>query len=122
MKPRAAWPVLVKKAQERCEQVLRDLLALYVQAHAAPLPLFANASRKYAERLRGAEAGDDAWRAARTAFGERSSDPQSGRDLPDPYVEQLYGDFDQVLALGQAAFDDAARRLFGPLLEARSST
>jgi exodeoxyribonuclease V gamma subunit len=102
-----------------CERALRDMLALYVRAHAAPLPLFAHASRAYAEKLKDGASQEVAWKAARSAFGERTSQPGTA-DVPEPYVEQVFGDFDQLMALSQESFQDAAERLYEPMLQARS--
>ncbi|HTU61114.1 MAG TPA: hypothetical protein VMF89_21820, partial [Polyangiales bacterium] len=102
-----------------CVATMRELLELYVEAYQRPLPLFAHASLCYAEKLR--KGGDEqaALRAARYEYGDRSGRPGLGKDLPDPYVEQLFGDFDQMVGLVGEGFGMTTMRLYGPLLQAR---
>ena len=91
-------------------------------ASTAPLPLFAHASRKYVEhQLKGADA-EVSLRQARNVFGEPAASSKGGTDLPDPYIEQLFGDFDQMIAQVGGAFAQAALRLYGPMLEAVQQT
>jgi exodeoxyribonuclease V gamma subunit len=102
---------------QECVATLRELLALYVEASAAPLPLFSHASFSYADKVGDGE--EAAMRAARTAYGDRGSVIGGQKDLPDPYVEQLFGDFDQMLCLAHTSFAAVAQRLYSPLLRAR---
>ena len=102
-----------------CTGILRELLELYVEASQGPLPVFAHASRCYAEKL--AKGGDAqaALRSARHEYGDRSASRDRNTDLPDPYIEQLFGDFDQMYSLAGGAFAAASLRLYAPLLRAR---
>jgi len=102
-----------------CVATMRELLELYVEAYQRPLPLFAHASLSYAEKLR--KGGDEqaALRAARYEYGDRNGRPGLKKDLPDAYVEQLFGDFDQMHALVGSGFGATTMRLYGPLLQAR---
>jgi exodeoxyribonuclease V gamma subunit len=100
-----------------CVATLRELLELYVEANAEPLPLFAHASLGFAEKDGDGE--EAALRAARAQFGDGRSEAGRQKDLPDPYIEQLFGDFDHMLSLSRARFVHAARRLYAPLLRAR---
>lgn len=102
-----------------CTETLRDLLALYVEASVQPLPVFAHASLGYAQKIHKGEPEEAALRSARSNYGARHSQPGQQNDLPDPYVEQLFGDFDQMLSLAGPGFVAATMRLYGPLLRAR---
>lgn len=101
---------------------LRELLGLYVQAVSEPLPLFTSSSRKYAEALAQGQSSDQALSAARRAFGDEyqaSRDESHSLDYLDAYAVQLFGSFDQMLALAGARFADCALRLYQPLMAAR---
>jgi len=102
-----------------CVATMRELLELYVEANQRPLPLFAHASLCYAEKLRKGGDESSALRAARTEYGDRRGRPGLKKDLPDPYVEQLFGDFDQMCSLVGSGFGATTMRLYGPLLQAR---
>jgi hypothetical protein len=60
---------------------------------------------------------------ARNEFGDRPGVGQRQRqtevDMSDEYVQQLFGDFEQMHGLADGAFEAAALRLYGPLLDAR---
>lgn len=105
--------------REQCVATMRELLELYAEAYQRPLPLFAHASLCYAEKIR--KSGDEAaaLRAARYEYGDRRGRPGQKKDLPDPYVEQLFGDFDQMCDLVGSGFATTTMRLYGPLLQAR---
>jgi exodeoxyribonuclease V gamma subunit len=102
-----------------CVATLRELLELYVEANQGPLPIFAHASLCYAEKLRKGASEDAALRAARYEYGDRNGRPGLKKDLPDAYVEQLFGDFDQMWNLVGSSFGAATMRLYAPLLQAR---
>jgi exonuclease V gamma subunit len=102
-----------------CAAGLRDMLELYVEASLAPLPVFAHASLSYAQKIHEGESEEAALHAARGKYGERNAQAGKSKDLPDPYVEQLFGDFDQMLSLAGARFADASKRLYAGLLRAR---
>jgi len=104
--------------QTPAAQILEDLIALYCESLAAPVPLFSHASRSYADQIRKSEPAD-ALRAARNQFGDRQSMTERDRDLSDEYVQQLFGDFEQMHSLAGGAFESAALRLYAPLLAAR---
>ncbi|MBW2724913.1 MAG: hypothetical protein JRE71_11030, partial [Deltaproteobacteria bacterium] len=104
------------------ERELAEFVRLYRIGMAAPLPLFANASRKYAERLLSKKTPGEARQEARklyegtSSFGGESLDPYNalafkGVDLFDPAVE---------LACGES-FDNVAETVFVPLLSARET-
>ncbi|MET0387448.1 MAG: exodeoxyribonuclease V subunit gamma [Polyangiales bacterium] len=99
--------------------VLEELLALYFEVLSGPLPLFASASRRYAEQVVSGHAEDAALRAARTVFGDRRASAERGVDLADAYVQQLFDDFERMHAAASGDFERSARRLYTPLLEAR---
>ena len=94
-----------------------------IGSFAAPLPLFANASRKYAQAIIKQRSPGDAIQEARKLYlgsshvrGE-SLDPYNalafkGVDFFDPAVE---------LACGES-FDNLAQTVFAPLLNARESS
>jgi exodeoxyribonuclease V gamma subunit len=105
-----------------CAATLRELLELYVEAGQGPLPIFAHASLCYAEKLRKGADEQAALRAARYEYGDRNGRPAQQKDLPDAYVEQLFGDFDQMIDLVGAGFGAATMRLYGPLLQARRTS
>jgi len=99
---------------------LRELVALYCEALAAPLPLFANASREYVRRLATANGTlKGALAAAREKFGARDDRAEFDTDLSDAYVAQLFGDFDTMWQAADGGFERTAERLYGPLLRMR---
>jgi predicted TPR repeat methyltransferase len=97
------------------------MIELCVEASSAPLPLFAHASFAYADKLKKDGDADAALRAARFQFGEPRGNAGQSKDLPDAYVEQLFGDFDSMLSQAQDRFVDTALRLYAPLLLARTT-
>jgi len=99
---------------------LRELVALYCEALAAPLPLFPHASREYVVRLSSAAGTPKAaLDAARGKFGGRGDRVEFDTDLSDAYVAQLFGDFDMMWQAADGGFERAAERLYGPLLRVR---
>jgi exodeoxyribonuclease V gamma subunit len=105
-----------------CAESLRALLDLYVEATLTPLPLFAHASRTYAEKIAKGEPDEAALRAARKSYGDRNSQAGKQNDLPDAYVEQLFGDFDQMRSLAGTRFVETTMRLYSPLLRAQRTS
>lgn len=117
---------------ENAGSVLRSLLELYWFGQAAPLLLFAQASRTYAEHVHHSQA--EAVEKARQAF--RGNDFRSG-DLSNPYVSQVFAGtnpLDPAFRFGAnvtvpstrqqpvplpAAFTAVAAAVFGPLLAHR---
>jgi exonuclease V gamma subunit len=103
--------------------ILEDLIGLYCESLTAPVPLFAFASRCYVQQLRSKGEPAGALRMARNEFGDRPGVGQRQRqtevDMSDEYVQQLFGDFEQMHGLADGAFEAAALRLYGPLLDAR---
>lgn len=116
--------------------ILSRLVEIYLDATAAPLPLFAKSSRLYVEelnkkRLKPSRKGDErppeeaALSAAATAYG---SSYAGFPDLGSPYVAQLFGDADP-LDPGFRPFDPPppdyppfavlAESVFAPLLSHR---
>jgi exodeoxyribonuclease V gamma subunit len=100
-------------------ELLRELIELYRSALHQPLPSFAGASHKYVERLLKGDTTDQALRAARGAWLGSSQRQEFGSDQ-DPYVRLLYPDFDAVLQERPGTFEQAALRLYKPLLESRA--
>ena len=108
-------------AASECTATLCELLELYAEAGQRPLPIFGHASFGYAERLRKDGNEQAAWRAARLAYGEANGQPGQSKDLPDPYIDQLFGSFDQMYGVWGSEFAAATERLYGPLLRARQA-
>jgi exodeoxyribonuclease V gamma subunit len=102
-----------------CASTLQDLIELYVEATLAPLPVFAHASLCYAQKIHKGDPEEAALRAARSGYGDGKSLAGQANDLPDPYVEQLFGDFDQMLHLAGSRFVESSVRLYSALLRAR---
>jgi len=108
--------------QGSARDVLRELLGLYVEALREPLPLFAYASQKYADCITRGHAREQALSTARRAFGDEysaSRDDAFNLDYADPYSVQLFGSFEQMLALCGARFEASALRLYQLLFAAK---
>jgi exodeoxyribonuclease V gamma subunit len=104
----------------RPEAVLRELLDVYAAALSAPLALFPSSSRRYAAALAKGQHPDQALRVARDAF-TLGTYQDVGSDQRDPYVQQLYADFDAVLDLHPGQFEATAQRVYAPLFEHRKA-
>jgi exonuclease V gamma subunit len=117
-------PSLARFARvESPERALAELVRLYRIGMTAPLPLFANSSRKYAQAILKQKSPRDAIREAMKLYhGSRHArgeilDPHNalafrGVDFFDPAAE---------LACGES-FDAVAQIVFGPLLGARETS
>jgi exonuclease V gamma subunit len=103
---------------------LAELLHLYRLGQRCPLPLFARASRRYAERLRHGDDPAVALAAAHDTFSD-----QSFGEGNDEYVLQAFTEQDPLAAELSVCVDDASDRalrftelaetVFVPLLEHR---
>jgi exodeoxyribonuclease V gamma subunit len=100
----------------RPEAVLRELLDVYAAALSAPLALFPSSSRQYAAAVAKGKHPGQALDIARDAFTSGTYQ-DVGSDHRDPYVQQLYADFDAVLHFHPGQFETTARRVYGPLFE-----
>jgi exodeoxyribonuclease V gamma subunit len=100
--------------------LLAQLFALYRRGMTAPLPLFDQSSRAYAELLFVKKAEEDAAvRVARNTF--RAASSFSGRrcDADDPYVRILYG-AESPFASDDADSPGVARTVYGRFFAMRS--
>jgi len=100
--------------------LLAQLFELYRRGMTAPLPLFDQSSRAYAELLFVKKAEEDAAvRAARNTF--RAASSFSGRrcDADDPYVRLLYG-AESPFASDDADAPRVARTVYGRFFAMRS--
>jgi exonuclease V gamma subunit len=98
--------------------VLADLLRTYAAALHGPLPLFPAASRRFAEVISSGKPRDLAIAQARRLY-TRAGPQAFGSDDFDPYVQQLFVDFDAALEQQPGEFESAAERVYLPLLEHR---
>ena len=125
--PRASYLIgressLCLELRGSATEALRELLLLYTEALSQPLPLFAAASRTYAEQLAKGNAREQALSAARRAYGDEyqaARDDSRGLDYSDAYAVQLFGSFEQMLAQEGSRFENSALRLYQPLMAAR---
>jgi exodeoxyribonuclease V gamma subunit len=106
--------------------ILQELVRLYWLGQTAPLPLFPQASRTYAEALRRAKAGDTEERALQKAISAFNGSQHRRGDADDPYVRQVFGDRDAFAPASpgcedptRPSFQQLAQIVFGPLLDHR---
>jgi exodeoxyribonuclease V gamma subunit len=98
--------------------LLADLLQTYAAALNGPLPLFPAASRRYAEAISSGKPRELAVAQARRMFAPTGPESSGVGDF-DPYVQQLFVDFDAALEQHPGEFETAAERVYLPLLEHR---
>ena len=102
------------------ESLLGELIALYRRGQGAPLLLFENASRAWAEAIAAGKPLEQAATSAHKAYGGDFGDDK------DPYVRQVMGDRDPTATDfqppwggGDPGFGEVAERVFLPLLAHR---
>lgn len=103
--------------------ILGDLIGLYWLGQRLPLPLFANASRAYVEKL---TKTDSHAKALEAAAGELQGD-YVYNESHDDYYQQIFANNDpfapvELTAIGgpgSLSFADVAERVLGPLLAHR---
>jgi exodeoxyribonuclease V gamma subunit len=109
---------------ERAREFLEELLVLWREARAEPLPFFPRASRAFAQTLaeRGADpdAAQRALERARQVFSPSPHRSAGPSESEDPFVRRLFG----TAAPGELPFSTdtfarLARRVFEPLLAHR---
>lgn len=106
------------------EAVLRDLLDLYWLGQRLPLPLFADPSYSYVEKLQAGASAEKARASAKEAF----ANSQGFGESSDAYFQQIFAQADPLQSLWadtpEAAgitFESVALRVIGPLLRHRQS-
>jgi exodeoxyribonuclease V gamma subunit len=106
------------EAEGHAPAILRELMALYTDALSRPLPLIADVSRAYVEAIGKNKAEPDALLIARNKFAGGSGQDS---EPTDPYVLQLYPDFDAVLNVRPGEFERSATRLYEPFFRSRKA-
>ncbi|HEY2736539.1 MAG TPA: hypothetical protein VGI70_21210, partial [Polyangiales bacterium] len=96
--------------------LLSELLRWYRAALNGPLPLFPQASLEYAAKLQEGRPHDAALASARAKF---TSSSKFRGDDGDPYIAQLFPDFDRVVASQLDQFVAAAQSVYLPLFRHR---
>jgi exodeoxyribonuclease V gamma subunit len=96
---------------------LSELLRLYLSALNGPLPLFPLSSLEYAKQIHQGRSQDAALAGARAKF--TSSGTQAICDDSDPYVAQLFPDFDAMMSSQRDQFVAAAESVYLPLFKHR---
>jgi exodeoxyribonuclease V gamma subunit len=100
-------------AQERRQEsaaMLTELVALFVEGHAAPLPMPCESTYNWQRYVRGDRG--KAWGVARDSWERDRFNPEA----EDPAHRLLLGDLGKFKALHGAGFADYAERLWGPII------
>jgi exodeoxyribonuclease V gamma subunit len=120
--PKQSIAIVRFKPVQHAETILRQLLQLYWMGQRVPLPLFANTSRVFVEKLRKTGKESDALKAAEDSLWN----DRGFSDSSDPYFQQIYGSADPLVtpigSYSEAAppsFVEVAQQVFGPLLDHR---
>jgi exonuclease V gamma subunit len=104
--------------QQEAMALLQDLMLLYRQAWASPLPLPLKTACAYVMELQRAAAGAQARFAQQRALGEARKAFQGMRNSPgeyqtSPYVQRAFTGFDDM---DMATFTALAERVYAPML------